>query len=128
MSTEVKQFVDRLLSSPAGEPNSVQLEIDTEGDVHGMFEVFLLIMTEILKKWYAPPITISAVSKEDLERLVSYFASFGVQFHLDIRQTPRVLRLNNRDYLQKSRLEDMRFQMVHGDTLYTVTFSMLTTA
>lgn len=124
-SMEVKQFVDKLLESPAGQPHSVQLEIDTGGDVHGLFEVLLLIMTEILKRWYEPPITISNISVEDKARLVDYFASFGIRFMLDIRQTPRVLRLNNRDYLQQSRLENMRFQMLHDDQLYTVTFSKL---
>jgi len=128
MSVEIQQFVETLLKQAPGAPHSVQLEVDTDGDVHALFEVLLLVMTEILKSWYQPPITISAVSQEDLARLVAYFASFGIKFNLDIRQTPRVLRLNNRDYLQQSRLEQMRFQMVHDDKLYTVTFSKLTTA
>jgi hypothetical protein len=128
MSSEIVQFVEQLLKTPAGTPYSVQLMVDTDGDVHAFFEALLLIMTEILKKWYKPPITISAVSHEDLGRLIDYFASFGVKFRLDVSPVPRVLRLNNREYLNKSRLDDMKFQMVHSDNLYTVTFSMLSTA
>lgn len=128
MSSEIHQFVEQLMREAPGAPHSIQLEVDTDGDVHALFEVLLLIMTEILKKWYQPPITISAVSEENLARLVAYFASFGIKFGLDIRQTPRVLRLNNRDYLQQSRLDQMRFKMVHNDKLYTVTFSKLITA
>jgi hypothetical protein len=125
MSDTVDAFVDKLLQTSAGAPYSVQLEIDTE-DTHGMFEVLLLIMTQILKKWYPPPITIGLVSDEDFLRLTEYFASFGMKIKLDVREVPRVLRLNNRDYLEQSRLEEMKFQMVHVDKLYTVNFSRLT--
>jgi len=124
MSDTVDAFVDKLLQTSAGAPYSVQLEIDTE-DTHGMFEVLLLIMTQILKKWYPPPITIGLVSDEDFLRLTEYFASFGMKIKLDVREVPRVLRLNNRDYLEQSRLEEMKFQMVHLDKLYTVNFSRL---
>jgi hypothetical protein len=34
-----------------------------------------------------------------------------------------VLHINNRDYLQKSRLEDMKFSVADGGSLYTVWFS-----
>jgi len=125
MSDTVDAFVDKLLQTSAGAPYSVQLEIDTE-DTHGLFEVLLLIMTQILKKWYPPPITIGLVSDEDFLRLTEYFASFGMKIKLDVREVPRVLRLNNRDYLEQSRLEEMKFQMVHVDKLYTVNFSRLT--
>lgn len=125
MSDTVDAFVDKLLQTSAGAPYSVQLEIDTE-DTHGMFEVLLLIMTQILKKWYPPPITIGLVSDEDFLRLTEYFASFGMKIALAVREVPRVLRLNNRDYLEQSRLEEMKFQMVHLDKLYTVNFSRLT--
>jgi hypothetical protein len=125
MSDTIDAFVDKLLQTSAGAPYSVQLEIDTE-DTHGMFEVLLLIMTQILKKWYPPPITIGLVSDEDFLRLTEYFASFGMKITLNVKEVPRVLRLNNRDYLEQSRLEEMKFQMVHLDKLYTVNFSRLT--
>ena len=127
-SSDVTRFVESLLASTPGAPRSVQLEMDTGGDVQGMFEVLLLIMTEILKRWYAPPISVSNIADEDLVRLIGYFASFGIKFNLNIREVPRVLHLNNREYLQKSRLEDMKFQVVNGVQLYTVTFSMLNMA
>ena len=125
MSDSVDAFVETLLKSRPGEPYSVQLELDTENDIHGVFEVLLLIMTNILKQWYAPPITIGMVSDEDFARLTAYFASFGMKIALAIKEVPRVLRINNRDYLEQSRLEEMKFQMVHLDKLYTVNFSRL---
>lgn len=125
MSDTVDAFVDKLLQKPAGEPYSVQLEVDGDDDTHALFEVLLLVMTGIMKKWYPPPITIGLVSDEDFARLTAYFASFGMKIALDVCEVPRVLRINNRDYLEQSRLENMKFQMVHLDKLYTVTFSKL---
>ena len=125
MSSEIIGFVERLLETEPAAEKSLQLEIDTEGDVAGMFEVLLLIMTEILKRWYAPPITIGNISETDLVRLVRYFASFGIKFNLDIADEPRVLRINNREYLRQSRLEEMRFQVAHNRKVYTVRFSFL---
>ena len=104
-------------------PGSVQLSIDTDGDTQALFEVMLLIMTEMLKKWYPPPISIPQVSTADLGRLVAYFASFGMRFHLDVEENPRVVRINNRDYMQKSRLEDMKFKILSDNKLYSVHFS-----
>ncbi len=123
MSTEITQFGARLLESEPGAPKSVQLVVDTDGDEQAMFEVQLLIMTEILKRWYRPPIKISSIQERDLGKLVAYFGSFGILFSLTIEPTPLVLRINNRDYLQQSRLQDMKFQMTDAGQLYTVRFS-----
>jgi hypothetical protein len=123
MSNSVHDFVESLTSSPPGAPHSVQLEVDTDGDLQALYEVLLMTMTEILKKWYAPPITISRVTPVDNERLQAYFASFGFKLNLATRATPRVLHINNRDYLQKSRLEDMKFSVTDGGSLYTVWFT-----
>jgi hypothetical protein len=123
MSNAVKDFVDGLLADDPGVPHSVQLEIDTDGDIHALYEVLLMSMTEMLKKWYPPPISISRVSPKDLERLQAYFASFGFMLNFDARDTPRVLHINNRDYLQKSRLEEMKFSVADNGMLYTVFFS-----
>ena len=123
MSESVTEFVNTITADVPGTPYSVQLELDTDGDMHALYEVLLMIMTEIMKKWYAPPITISRVSEHDLERLKAYFASFGFKLNLNIQPTPRVLHINNRDYLRKSRLEDMKFSMAHDGQLYTVCFS-----
>ena len=125
MSADIETFVERLLRTEPGPPHSVQLHIDTDGDACALFEVQLMIMTSILKHWYPPPITISAVSEANLARLVGYFASFGIKFVLDVQETPRVLRINNRDYTQQSRLEDMKFQVAAEGQLYTVRFSNL---
>jgi hypothetical protein len=125
MSEDVEAFVEKLLKASPGAPHSVELELDIEEDIHAFFEVLLLIMTNILKAWYPPPITIGMISDEDYLRLRDYFASFGMKIALTVREVPRVLRLNNRDYLEQSQLEDMKFQMVHLDKLYTVIFSRL---
>jgi hypothetical protein len=120
-SGTIQAFVRELLRTPPGPPNSVQLEMDTE-DVHGMFEAMLIIMTEILKSWYPPPISIGAISPENLVRLIGYYASFGIKFDLQADEVPPVLRVDNKSYLRESRLEAMKFQMSHGAYLYTVRF------
>ena len=124
----IPEFVSKLLLTEPGAPRSVQLEIDTDGDVCAMFEVLLMTMTEILKRWYSPPISIGVISPENLVRLIGYFASFGIKFSLDVDENPRVIAINNREYLQKSRLDQMRFQMSHEGRLYTVRFSNLPAA
>jgi hypothetical protein len=124
---EIGEFVAEMLKKPPGPPNSIQFEIDTDGDVTAMFEVLLLTMTAILKKWYAPPITIALISDEDLVRITQYFASFGIAFHFDAVNQPQVLHINNREYLTQSRLDEMRFRLAHGGKLYTVRFSNLAT-
>jgi hypothetical protein len=120
---DIQAFVNRLLSGPPGAPDSLVLEVDTEGDVAALFEVLLTIMTGILKAWYPPPISISKLTADDLVKLQAYFASFGTRFHLSQEPIPAVLRINNRAYETKRRLQDMQFQMTSGDTLYTVHFA-----
>lgn len=120
-SGTIQGFVRELLRTAPGTPHSVQLEFDTE-DVHGMFEALLIIMTEILKSWYPPPISIGSVSRDHLQRIIAYYASFGINFSLFEEEIPAVLRINNKMYLQESRLEAMKFQMSHGRKLYTVRF------
>jgi hypothetical protein len=122
---EITEFVAELLKKPPGPPNSVQFEIDTDGDVQALFEVLLLTMTAILKTWYPPPITIALISDEDVARIKAYFASFSLQFHFNIEDVPAVLHINNKEYIHKSRLEDMRFRVAAGGKLYTVRFSSL---
>jgi hypothetical protein len=123
MSDEVRNFVSQLTAASPGRPHSVQLDLDVDGDVHGLFEFLLMTMTEMLKKWYEPPITIANISPSHLESMGAYFASFGYKLNLDIRESPRILHINNREYLNKSRLEDMKFSMAAGDRLYVVHFT-----
>ena len=122
---EIVEFVAHLLAKPPGHPNSIQFEIDTDGDVHALFEVLLITMTEILKTWYPPPITIALISDEDVARIKAYFASFSLKFHFNVEDLVEGLRINNKEYLQKSKLEDMRFRLAAGGKLYTVRFSSL---
>ena len=120
---EIDEFVEKLLEKPPGLPNSIQFEIDTDGDVAALFEVLLLTMTAILKTWYPSPISIATISQEDLARLTAYFSSFGIEFRLTIDTAWTTLAVNNREYLTQSRLEDMRFRLAHHGSLYTVRFS-----
>jgi hypothetical protein len=122
---EIVDFVSELLKKPPGPPNSIQFEIDTDGDIQALFEALLITMTEILKTWYPPPITIALISDEDVARIKAYFASFSLQFHFNVEDLEEELRINNKEYLQKSKLEDMRFRVVASRKLYTVRFSSL---
>jgi hypothetical protein len=124
----IPEFVSKLLLTEPGAPFSVQLEIDTDGDVQALFEVLLMTMTEVLKRWYSPPISIGVISPENLARLIGYFASFGTKFIMDVDENPRVISINNKEYLHKSRLDQMKFQMSHEGRLYTVRFSNLPAA
>ena len=125
MSSEISAFVTQLLAHQPGSPRSVQLVIDTGDDVHALFEVLLMTMTEMLKSWYPPPISISAINERDLDRMIRYFASFGIQFNLDVNMSPAITSVNNREYLSESRLEDMRFRIYHSACMYSVHFSNL---
>lgn len=128
MSSDVARFVNSLLETEPGPPRSIRLEVDTGGDVHALFEFLLMSMTEILKRWYQPPITIGRITPEHLAKLIGYFASVGYQFSLEIEENPRIVAIRNRDYLQQSRLGDMKFQMSHEGHLYTARFSILSGA
>jgi hypothetical protein len=120
---DIQAFVDRLLAKAPSAPKSIQLEVDTEGDIVGLFEVLLTIMTGILKAWYPPPISMSRLTDQDRQTLCDYFASFGIRFYLTEEEIPAVLRINNRAYETKHKLEDMQFQMTGADTLFTVRFA-----
>jgi len=122
---EIVEFVAELLKKPPGPPNSIQFEIDTDGDVQALFEALLITMTEILKTWYTPPITVALIAEEDVARITAYFASFGLGFHFSVEDVPNVLYINNKEYLQKSQLDEMRFRVANGNKLYTVRFSNL---
>jgi hypothetical protein len=123
---EIASFVGQLLAHPPGAAHSVQLVIDTGDDVHALFEVLLMTMTEMLKSWYPPPISISAINPFDLDRMTRYFASFGIQFTLDIEDADHNNRvINNRAYLSEARLENMRFRIYHNASIYSVHFSNL---
>ena len=128
MSSDAARFVNSLLETEPGPARSIRLEVDTGGDEHALFEFLLMTMTEMLKRWYQPPITIGRVTPEHLAKLIGYFASFGFQFSLAIEENPRIVAIRNRDYLQQSRLSDMKFQMAHEGQLYTARFSILPAA
>ena len=122
---DIQRFVERLLSRSPGPRHSITLELDVDGDPVALFEVLITIMTSILRRWYAPPISIGRISENDMERLLAYFGSFGILLDIHSEASPRVVRINNKAYETKTRLEDMTFQMTGGNTLYTVQFGFL---
>jgi hypothetical protein len=121
----IAAFVRKLLANPPGAPHSIQLEVDVDGDIAGLFEVLLMIMTAMLKSWYEPPIRLTRIREEDMTRLVRYFASFGMLIDVKTEDVPLVLRINNKAYETKSQLEDMTYQMTADDMLVTVRFGFL---
>jgi hypothetical protein len=126
--SELQDFITTLLAEAPKAPGSIQLEVDTGGDVPALFEVLLTIMTESLKSWYAPPIQLASLLPADHAKLVAYFASFGYLFKLDIADIPAVFRPRNREYVTHSRLPDMKFQMTNEGKLYTASFNYLNAA
>ena len=120
-----KDFAMRLFSNEPCAPNSVSTFFATEDDDCAMFEILLIIFTEGLKLWYAPPITISSVKPEDFLKLQAYFQSFGYNVFLNISQYTPYTKINNKSYNNETELEKMKFQMSEGDSLYTVSFTKL---
>ncbi len=125
MSNDIASFVRRLVSLPPSDPHSVHLEVDVDGDPVALFEVLLMIMTNILKTWYTPPIQMGQISQAHTERLIAYFASFGIAIHIQKEELPRVLHIDNKAYEHMSDLKQMIFQMADSENLYTVRFSFL---
>ena len=127
------KIIDKIYHDPAGHGSMITTYEDvkkkaqsiTDGDIQALFEVLLITMTEILKSWYPPPITIALISDEDVARIKAYFASFSLKFNFNVEELVGELRINNKMYLQQSKLEDMHFRVVGGGKIYTVRFSSL---
>ena len=124
MSTP-QEFARTLFSTDPKPPHSVQLEFDTDGDAPAMFEVLLLIFTEGLKTLYAPPIKISNVTEESFVKIMSHFASFGIELTVEKTDVPPVLHIQNKQYIHQRNIQDMKFQVAEEGFLYTVRFKFL---
>lgn len=122
MSDPVQEFIQTLLRNEPQAPHSVQLEVDTDGDMPALFEVLLTVMIGILKKWYPAPIRFGRISESHLGTLKAYFQSFGMKINVDEVEAPRVLRIDNKAYEHKQQLDQMTFQTTDKDMLYTVRF------
>lgn len=118
------EFFEMVLRTEPKAPGSIQIEIDTT-DAQGMFEFFLMFMTHALASWYGRPVDLQKVTEAKLQRLAEYYASFGIRFMCISEPEPEVYMLNNKRYLDLTRLEDMCFQAVSGGKLWTVRFRML---
>ena len=118
------EFFEKILSAEPKKPKSIDLELDAE-DEQGMYEFFLMFMTHALASWYGRPVDLQKVTEAKLQRLAEYYASFGIRFMCISEPEPEVYMLNNKRYLDLTRLEDMCFQAVSGGKLWTVRFRML---
>jgi hypothetical protein len=126
MDDQVTRFVDTLLAGPPGAPNTVSLIIDTGGDQAALFEVLLTVLTKILRVWYSPPISFRAISDMYKRRLIDYYASFGYTLYIAEQRVSASApppRIDNTAYVNAARLEDMHFQTLDRDSLYTVMFA-----
>jgi hypothetical protein len=80
-------------------------------------------MTNGMKRWYGPRINIGDISAEHIERLQEYFLSFGMLLKVDIEAEPDVYMIDNKMYLQKTRLDEMMFVVANARKLYKVHFA-----
>jgi hypothetical protein len=124
MSTP-QEFARTLFSSEPNPPNTIDLEFDIGGDASALFEVLLLIFTEGLKTMYTPPIHISQVTEASIQKLMQYFASFGMDVTIEKTDIPPVLHIKNDRYLKQHNIHDMTFQVAEAGFLYTVRFKFL---
>lgn len=118
----VEDFSKQLFSESAGLPNSIRLDFDVE-EPSELFEILLLVMTHGIKKWYGDRVDISSVSGDDLNKLSTYFLSFGYKMHIDSVEAPGVYMIDNKAYLEKTMLDDMKFSVSANKSIYTVWFS-----
>ena len=120
-----KDFAFKLFSEEPQEANSVNLYIQTDGDECALFEILLTIFTEGLKLWYKPPIVISSIKPEDFLKLQKYFNSFGYGLDLNVGEMNQYTKINNKSYNNENELEKMKFQMVEGSVVFTLSFYKL---
>ena len=120
--SSVEEFCDQLFSKDPERPGTVDLSI-VVSEPSEYFEVLLLIMTNGLKKWYGSRINIAEVMMTHIEKLKEYFISFGTNIHIDAEEKPDIYSIDNQAYLDKTRLDDMKFTIEGPTHLYTVWFS-----
>jgi hypothetical protein len=125
--SSVDDFCNELFSKDPERPGSVDLSVDVN-EPSEYFEFLLLVMTNGLKRWLGDRINIADVMKTHIEKLKEYFVSFGMNIYLDIEEKPHIYSIDNKSYLNKTKLEDMKFTIESATHLYTVWFSFVTGA
>jgi len=118
----VEDFSRELFSTEASAPKSIRLDFDVS-EPSELFEVLLLIMTHGIKKWYGDRVNIASVSQSDLNKLKDYFLSFGFNIHIDSIVEPGVYMIDNKEYLEKRVLDEMKFSVTANKMIFTVWFS-----
>jgi len=124
--SSVDDFCNELFSKSPERPGTVDLSVDVN-EPSEYFEFLLLVMTNGLKRWLGDRINIVDVMKTHIEKLHEYFISFGMNIHLDTELKPHIYSIDNKSYLNKTKLEDMKFTIESATHLYTVWFSFATT-
>jgi hypothetical protein len=125
MSDSVHEFIRTLLKKEPQAPHTVELEVDTDGDVPALFEVLISVFTGIMSSWYPSPIKLASVTSEKKERVEAYFKSFGIDLHFTstpLTDVQNVLKIDNNAYLRERRLEDMNMQIMDGDQIFKIAF------
>ena len=123
----VKQFTDELFSVEPRNPGSVNLDFDVESPSE-LFEVLLLITTNGLKLWHGDDdskVDISYISEETIVKLQKHFMSFNIAFNIDIKDEPGVYMIDNKSFMDCSKLEDMTFTIASNKKLYIIHFGFL---
>lgn len=120
--SSVDDFCNELFSKDPERAGSVDLSVDVN-EPSEYFEFLLLVMTNGLKRWLGDRINIADVMKTHIEKLQQYFISFGMNIHLDTEEKPHIYSIDNKMYLNKTRLDDMKFTIESATHLYTVWFS-----
>jgi hypothetical protein len=118
----VESFARQLFKNDPKAPGSLSLDIDVDTQSE-LYEVLLIILTFGMKQWYGDRINISDVSAEHMLLLQQYFVSFGVVLHIDKTDEPTVYAIDNKEYLKKANLEQMKFMVAAHGSLFTVWFS-----
>jgi hypothetical protein len=119
--SSVEEFAAQLFSREPRAPGAVNLDIDVDTPSE-FFEVLLLIVTFGMKRWYGSKIDITQISTTHLTLLQEYFLSFGMTFDIDKVPEPNVYMIDNKAYLQKTKLDDMNFTVASNGYLWTLRF------
>ena len=80
-------FIDRLVSSPPGNPKSIQLELlAEESDIPTAFNILIEIFSKTMRYLYGDRngrVELDDMGPEELDKMSKYFGSFGFQLFVE---------------------------------------------
>lgn len=119
---------------PIGEPKSISnfLTFDCESPSK-IFEMLLVLYINGLKRAYTRSGGISGntglqldkIFPDEIIELVSRFAMIGIRPVIETVPAPRIFSIDNKAYLSKNHLQNMRFTIEQKDILYKIHFEYL---